>query len=99
MGFYPVCPGSEEYVLGAPYLPYIKLSLPNGNVFEIKAPNVSDKNRYVRSVKLNGKSYTRMFITHDDIVKGGCLEFVMGTSPNRKRGIKSEDKPYSLTKR
>lgn len=98
MGFYPVCPGSGEYVLGAPYLPYVKLSLPNGKVFEIKATNVSDKNRFVRSVKLNGKPYTRMYITHKDILNGGCLEYVMTSSPNKKRGIKSEDKPYSLTK-
>jgi putative alpha-1,2-mannosidase len=98
MGFYPVCPGSGEYVLGAPYLPYVKLSLPNGKVFEIKATNVSDKNRFVCSVKLNGKLYTRMYITHKDILNGGCLEYVMGSSPNKKRGIKSEDKPYSLTK-
>ena len=97
MGFYPVCPGTDEYVLGAPYLPYLKLKLPNGNTLEIKAPGVSDKKRYVQSLKLNGKVYDKMYITHEDILKGGVLEFKMSASPNKRRGLTKEDKPYSLT--
>ncbi len=97
MGFYPVCPGTDQYVLGAPYLPYLKLSLNNGKTFEIKAPGASDHKRYVKSVRLNGKSYTKTYITHEDILNGGTLEFVMSTSPNKKRGLKMEEKPYSLT--
>lgn len=97
MGFYPVCPGTDQYVLGAPYLPYIKLSLPNGKTFEIKAPGVSDKKRYVKSVRLNGKPYSKMFLTHKDIIEGGTLEFVMSASPNKSRGKAKTDKPYSLT--
>lgn len=97
MGFYPVCPGTDEYVLGAPYLPYIKLNLTNGKTLEIKAPGVSDKKRYVKSVLLNGKPYTRMYINHGDILNGGTLEFVMSTSPDKKRGLAKSDKPYSLT--
>ena len=97
MGFYPVCPGTNQYVLSAPYLPYLKLTFPNGKTFEIKASKVSDKNRYVRSVKLNGKSYDKMYITHEDILNGGMLEFTMGSSPNKKRGWRRSDKPYSLT--
>ncbi len=77
MGFYPVCPGTDQYVLGAPYLPYMKLNLPGGATFEIKAPGVSDSKRYVKSVRLNGRPYSKLYITHDDIVKGGVLEFVM----------------------
>lgn len=96
MGFYPVCPGSEQYVLGAPYLPEMKLSLPNGKTFEIKAPKVSDKNRYVKSVKLNGKPYGKLYIDHSDIVAGGVLEFEMSSTPNRKRGLAASDKPYSM---
>ena len=94
MGFYPVCPGTDEYVLGAPYLPYIKLNLTNGKTLEIKAPGVSDKKRYVKSVLLNGKPYTRMYINHGDILNGGTLEFVMSTSPDKKRGLAKSDKPY-----
>lgn len=97
MGFYPVCPGTDQYVLGAPYLPYIKLSLANGKTFEIKAPGVSDKKRYVKAVRLNGKPYTKMYITHQDISEGGTLEFVMSASPNKTRGLDKSDKPYSLT--
>lgn len=99
MGFYPVCPGTDQYVLGAPYLPYLKLKLPNGNVLEIVAPGVSDKNRYVRSLKIDGKEYDKMYVTHADILKGGKWEFKMASSPNKRRGLAAEDKPYSLTAR
>ena len=97
MGFYPVCPGTDQYVLGAPYVPYMKLTLDNGKTFEIKAPEVSDKNRYVKSVLLNGKPYTKTYITHADLLGGGTLEFVMSAKPNKKRGLALSDKPYSLT--
>ena len=98
MGFYPVCPGTDQYVLGAPYLPYLKLTLPNGKVLEIKAEGVGDKNRYVRSLKWNGEAYDKLYITHEDLMQGGVLEFKMSASPNKRRGQKAEDKPYSLTK-
>ena len=98
MGFYPVCPGTNQYVLGAPYLPYMKIVLPNSRVLEIRAPRVSDKNRYVKVVLRNGKPYSRLYITHEELLEGGTLEFVMSSSPNKHRGLKAEDKPYSLTK-
>ena len=97
MGFYPVCPGTDQYVLGAPYVPYMKLTLDNGKTLEIKADGVSDTNRYVKSVLLNGKTYTKTYITHDDLMAGGELEFVMSSKPNKKRGLAASDKPYSLT--
>lgn len=97
MGFYPVCPGTGEYVLGAPYLPYLKLNLPNGKTLEIKAPGVSDKKRYVKAVRLNGKPYTRLYITHGQLLEGGTLEFTMSASPDQKRGTERAAKPYSLT--
>ena len=96
MGFYPVCPGSDQYVIGAPYVPSCKLSLPNGKAFFIKAPGVSDKNRYVKSVRLNGKPYDKLYITHKDIMNGGVLSFKMSSTPNKKRCIKT-GKPYSLS--
>ena len=98
MGFYPVCPGSGEFVLGAPFLPEMTLRLDNGNTFTVKAPKVSSKNRYVRSVKLNGKPYTKRFITRSDITDGGTLEFDMATRPRRKARLNAADLPYSLTK-
>ena len=97
MGFYPVCPGSDQYVLGAPYLPYMKVTLENGKTIEIRAPKVSDKNRYVRSVRLNGKPYSRLYVTHEQLTQGCTLEFEMAAKPNVHRGLSLSDKPYSLT--
>jgi len=97
MGFYPVCPGSDQYVLGAPYLPYMKVRLGNGKILEIKAPEVSDENRYVQKVTLNGEEITKLYLTHEQLMQGGELVFEMGNKPNFKRGTKPEDKPYSLS--
>ena len=97
MGFYPVCPGTDQYVLGAPYLPYLKMRLPNGNMLEIVAPKVSDRNRYVYSMKINGKKYEKLYITHQMLLEGGRWEFDMDAKPNKDRGIMVADKPYSMT--
>ena len=97
MGFYPVCPGSDQYVLGAPYLPYMKVRLGNGKTLEIKAPEVSDENRYVQKVMLNGQEITKLYLTHEQLMQGGELIFKMGSQPNLKRGLNAEDKPYSLS--
>ena len=64
---------------------------------EIKAPGVSDRNRYIRGVKLNGRPYSKLYITHADLVAGCTLEFDMSDRPNKKRGLASADKPYSMT--
>lgn len=98
MGFYPVCPGSNEYVFGAPYFPYMKVKVGDGKYLEIKADKVSDKMRYVKSVKLNGKPYTKAYITYDDIKNGAELTFEMAAAPNKKRIFSEEEKPYSLSK-
>ena len=97
MGFYPVCPGTDQYVLGAPYLPYVRLALHNGKTLEIKADGVSDENRYVKALYINGEKYDRTYVTHQDILEGGVWEFVMASKPDRRRGVSAEDKPYSLT--
>lgn len=97
MGFYPVCPGSGEYVLGAPYLPYLKVSLPNGRTLEIRAEGVDDGHRYVREMKVNGERWTKNYVTYDDIMRGGVWEFRMSASPDRRRGTQPEARPYSLT--
>ena len=96
MGFYPVCPGTDPYVLGAPYLPYLKISLENGKDFEIRAEKVSDKNRYVKSVRLNGKIHTKGYITQEEIMQGGVLSFEMTAKPNKNRQFCGSDKPYSM---
>lgn len=97
LGFYPVAPGTDQYVLGAPYLPYMKVTLENGKVVEIKAPKVSDRNRYVQSVRINGKPYTKLYVTHNQLVDGCVIEFEMGAKPNKKRGLALQDKPCSMT--
>jgi predicted alpha-1,2-mannosidase len=97
MGFYPVCPGSNQYVLGAPYFPYMKVELEEGKYLEIKADKVSDKTRYVKTVRLNGKLYTKAYITYDDIKNGAELTFEMSASPNKKRLFEKGEKPYSLS--
>lgn len=76
MGFYPVSSVSGEYVIGAPQIPYIKISLPNGKVLEIEADNLSEANKYIKEIKLNGKSLDNI-ITYDQIMDGGRLEYVM----------------------
>ena len=98
MGFYPVCPGSDQYVLGAPYLKEMTVHLENGKDLVIKAPKVSAKNRYVKSVKLNGREYDKAYLTHQDICNGGELFFEMSSTPNKKRVFTEEQKPYSMTK-
>ncbi len=78
MGFYPVCPGTDIYILGAPYLPYVKIRLPNGRTLEIKAPGVSDRNRYVAGLTINGKEQgDRHSVSHAEILEGGVWEFRM----------------------
>lgn len=98
MGFYPVCPGSGEYVLGAPYFPYMKVKVGDAKYLEIKANKVSSKNRYVKSVKLNGKPYRKAYITYDDIRDGAEIEFEMTSAPYKKRTFSEAEKPYSLSK-
>ena len=97
LGFYPVCPGTDQYVLGAPYLPYAKIRLPNGRTLEIEASGASDVNRYVKSFKINGKPYGKTYVTFKQIMVGGIWEFEMAPSPVKDRILKADDRPYSLT--
>ena len=83
MGFYPVNPCSGKYVFGTPLLDEVTLHLYNGKSFTIKARNLSDKNIYINKIKLNNKEYTKGYLLHSDIIKGGTIEFIMGD----KRGI------------
>lgn len=82
LGFYPVCPGKPLYDMGTPLWEEAQINLENGNVFTIKANNVSPKNIYVQSVTMNGKPLDGLFIKHEDIMNGGVLEFEMGEIHN-----------------
>jgi predicted alpha-1,2-mannosidase len=98
MGFYSVCPGTQQYVIGSPLFKKVTLSLENGKTFVIEAPTNSDKNIYIKGALLNGKPYDKNFINHFDILKGGKLNFSMSTQPNVKRGISPTSAPYSISK-
>jgi len=76
----------------------MKVKIGNGKYLEIKANDVSDKMRYVKSVKLNGKAYTKAYINYDDIKDGAELVFEMTSSPYKNRKFNEQEKPYSLSK-
>ena len=98
MGFYPVCPGSGEYVLGAPYFKKMTLHLENGKDVVITAPQQSDANRYVGALKVNGEEYGKNFVKHTDLVAGMKMDYSMQAQPNRQRGTSAEAAPYSFSK-
>lgn len=83
LGFYPVCPGSNEYVIGAPSVEKATLKLENGKQFTVTTQNLNDKNKYIQQIKLNGVPKRDFIIMHEDIMKGGSLEFVMGAKPRK----------------
>lgn len=97
MGFYPVAPGSNQYVLGRPFADRIALNLHNGRRFTVTAEGLSDDNLYVRSVTLNGQPLTRSWIGHEEIMAGGTLHFVMGAEPNTTWGAPVAARPYSMS--
>ncbi|MFK7953429.1 MAG: GH92 family glycosyl hydrolase [Ekhidna sp.] len=94
MGFYPVTPGSVDYILGSPWFDKVTLNLENGNQFKVDAKNNSEENIYVSSLQLNDQEYTKSFIQHQDIMKGGKLIFEMTSKPS-DFGIKKRDRPSS----
>ena len=97
MGFYPVCPGSNQYVLGVPYFDKLTLHLENGKSLTVTAKGNSDNTRYVNAMTLNGATYNHNYLTHDAVMNGGNIVFDMSTTPNTQRGTLAEDVPYSLS--
>lgn len=81
MGFYPVDPISGQYEIGSPIFPEVKMYLANGKTFVVRAENVSDENIYIQSVTVNGQSYNKSYITHEMIMQGDTIHFVMGNKP------------------
>jgi len=90
MGFFPVTPGSGEYAIGSPFFESVSIQLPNGKTFSVVARNCSKRNKYIQSARLNGRPLNKPFISHNDIVQGGKLHFVMGERPNKEWGTSSE---------
>lgn len=97
MGFYPVCPATDEYVLGAPLFKKLTVELQNGKKVIIDAPNNSDKNRYVDQMSFNGQNYSKNFISHKALMEGAKIIFEMSSTPNKNRGTEKSDAPYSLS--
>ncbi|MDN3587114.1 GH92 family glycosyl hydrolase [Pedobacter aquatilis] len=97
MGFYPVTPATDQYVLGAPLFKKVTLTLENGKTVVINAPANNENNRYVQSLQMNGKPYTKNWISHSGLQKGAVLNFGMSATPNKTRGSNPVDFPYSLS--
>ena len=98
LGFYPVCPGTDEYVIGAPLFKKATLHFENGNNLVIDAQNNSKENLYIESLRVNGQESLRNYLKHADLLQGGTIEFKMGSQPNLNRGINDDDAPYSFSK-
>lgn len=94
MGIYPVTPGSDKYAIGTPLFNTLTVELENGNIFKIHAEEVSEKNIYIHSVTYNGEPWTKSYITHDMIMKGGVLEFEMGKTPKKSWGLVPANRPF-----
>ena len=97
MGFYPVCPGTKQYAMGSPLFQKILVKLENGKTIQIEAPDNNKQTRYVKDVKVNGKSVSRTWLEHDELTKGATIKFQMSSKPNTKRGTDEKDAPYSFT--
>ena len=95
MGFYPVCPGSGEYALGTPYFNQVTIHLADNKDLTIEARDV--EHPYIQRMTFDGKSYTRNYLRHEDLVRGGRITFDLGPQPNRLRGTAEADAPYSFT--
>jgi|WetSurMetagenome_2_1015567.scaffolds.fasta_scaffold28267_2 predicted alpha-1,2-mannosidase len=99
MGFYPVTPGSNFYVIGSPLFGNVSIETGNSKTFIIRANNYSHMNKYIQSATLNGKLLNRTWLLHEEIAKGGILIFEMGPEPDKKWAINPENAPTSMSRR
>ncbi|MDO7843806.1 GH92 family glycosyl hydrolase [Sphingomonas immobilis] len=97
LGFYPVTPGSNQYVLGRPFVDKAVLNLPNGKHFTVEAIGLSDANRYVAGVTLDGKPLARGYITDAEVRGGGTLRFTMAAVPNKAWATNPAARPFSIS--
>jgi predicted alpha-1,2-mannosidase len=98
LGFYPVTPGVDEYVIGSPLVQKAVVNLENGKKIEIKAQDNNKANRYVQSMKVNGKKHSKNYLNYKNLLKGAKIQFTMGSEPATNRGTQPADQPYSFTK-
>ncbi|WP_214228386.1 GH92 family glycosyl hydrolase [Pedobacter sp. B4-66] len=97
LGFYPVTPAVDQYVVGAPLFKKVTLTLDNGKTITINAPKNSADNKYVQDLKYNGKPYSKNWLSHSTLLQGATLDFNMVEAPNKERGTSESDFPYSLS--
>ncbi|NGM71739.1 GH92 family glycosyl hydrolase [Sphingobacterium sp. SGL-16] len=97
LGFYPVTPAVDEYVIGSPLFDKVILHLENGNTIQIQSVNNDSENRYIKSLQLNGKNYSKNYLKHSELIKGAKLNFTMDKVPNKSRGTSAADFPYSIS--
>jgi len=97
LGFYPVCPGTDQYIIGSPLFKKVTLNLEKGKKIIITADDMSPENRYIDAMTINGKSSSRNYITHQELMNGDKINFRMASSPNKNRGTGDSDIPFSLS--
>ncbi len=97
MGFYPVCPATDQYVLGTPLFKKMAITLASGKRIVINAPASTDDNKYVQALQWNGKPVANNWISHKELVKGGMLNWTLDNKPNLQRGTKPSAYPYSFS--
>lgn len=98
LGFYPVCPGTQQYVIGAPLFKKATVTMENGKKLVITAPQNNADNRYVQDVKVNGQPYTKNWFEHSALQQGGTINFTMSATPNKSRGTAPAAAPYSFSR-
>jgi predicted alpha-1,2-mannosidase len=98
LGFYPVCPATDEYILGAPLFQKAVIHLSDGKEVVLNAPQNSAQNKYVSAVKMNAKEYSKLFLKHSELMKGAVIDFKMTSSPDLERKFSESDFPYSFSK-
>lgn len=97
MGFYPVCPGTDEYIIGSPLFKKMTVNLDNGNKIVFSAPENNQENRYVSEISVNGKPYSKNYFIHETLSNGAVINYKMSPFANKNRGINEVDYPYSFS--
>lgn len=98
VGFYTVCPGTDQYVLGSPLFKKVTLNFENGKKAVIETSDNSKENVYVSTMTVDGQPYTKNYLTHQQLLKGVVIDYKMSPTPNKERGTKDSDTPYSFSR-
>jgi predicted alpha-1,2-mannosidase len=98
LGFYPVCPASDQYIMGSPLFEHATIHLENGNSVTIEANGNNRENIYIGNMQLNGREHTQNYVTHGSLMNGTKIEMQMSPTPNTSRGTAESDAPYSFSR-